>query len=307
MANNMRDPAPILPSETDASALLRIRWPRDVTRLFRPAISSEGLGCRGIFAWVLDKQGSGRTPTVAFSGMTIALLHAGTVQGEFDSGAVSHPFRPSGLAVLPPGMPVALTYADVVCTIIHLRPELLAPPELGDLNRLQLMPQLDPSDLVLALLVTAIHDELHRTPQGRRMFFQTVGSAIVAHVMDRYAVPRTLNPGTRGGLTPRQLRIVKEAMTVARDDNFSLADIAQAAGLSYWNLCHGFKQSMGEAPYQWYQRQRIARAQQLLAENKLSVTQIAAELNYASPSHFSTKFKDAMGISPSLYRRKVLE
>jgi AraC family transcriptional regulator len=95
-------------------------------------------------------------------------------------------------------------------------------------------------------------------------------------------------------------------MTAASEDEFSLADLAQAVGLSYWHFCRAFKQSTGEAPYQWFQRQRIARARRLLAENRLSVTSIAAELRFASPSHFSTAFKRAMGMSPRVYRRSVI-
>jgi len=306
MANCMRDSAPVVPSESETSDLLRVIRPRDITRLCHPALSSEAADCRGIFAWVYREQGSGRTPTIAFSDLTVAFLHAGTVAAEFDSGAVSHLFGPSGLAVLPPGMPMALTYADVDCTIIHLKPELLAPPELGDLSRLELIPQLDPSDLSLTFLAGYVREELQAGLPGGPMALQTVGSTIVAHIMARYAVTRTLKPGARGGLTPRQLQNVKQAMTAASEEEFSLADLAQAVGLSYWHFCRAFKQSTGEAPYQWFQRQRIERARQLLAENRLSVTSIAAELRFASPSHFSTAFKRAMGMSPRVYRRSVI-
>jgi len=306
MTDSIPDSAPIEPSGSKPSDLLRVRRPRDITRLFHPSVSSEAVGCRGIFAWVYKEQGRGRTPTLAFSDLTVALLHTGTVAAEFDGGAVSHLFGPSGLAVLPPEMPMALAYADVDCTIIHLKPELLAPPEMGDLGRLELIPQLDPSDLCLSFLASYVREQLETGLPSGRMALQTVGSSILAHVMGMYAIDRPPRQGRHGGLTPRQLHSVKQAIIAARDDEFSLAELAQSVGLSYWHFCRAFKQSAGEAPYRYFQRQRIARARQLLAENRLSVTRIAAELRYASPSHFSTAFKRAMGLSPRAYRSSVV-
>jgi AraC family transcriptional regulator len=203
-------------------------------------------------------------------------------------------------------MPMALTYAGADLTVIHLKPDLLIAPELGDFSRLELIPQLDTSDIALTLLVAYIREVLQAGLPGGRMILQTVGSTMVAHIMALYATNPLLHPGRRGGLTARQLETVKQAMMNASEDDFCLGDLAKALGLSYWHFCRAFKQSEGQAPYQWFQAQRIARARQLLAENRLSVTNIAAELRYASPSHFSTAFKRAMGISPRVYRRSIV-
>lgn len=284
--------------------MLHVRSSRDVARLFRPTLSSAAANCREIFAWVCKRSGRGEMPTVTFSDVTIAMLHAGTISATFDSGAVSHMFRPSGLVVLPPGIPIALAYEDIDCTIIHLKPELLAAPELGNLSRLRLEPQLDPSDIPLTSLIGYVREQLEAGLPDGRMRLRTVGSTIVAHIMAYYAVDAAVESGLRGGLTPRQLRRVMRVMAAAAEDGFSLAELAEAADLSYWYLSHAYKVSTGEAPYQTYQRQRLERAKTLLTKTTMSMTTIAAELRYSSPSHFSTSFKRSVGLPPLAYRRR---
>jgi len=47
---------------------------------------------------------------------------------------------------------------------------------------------------------------------------------------------------------------------------------------------------------------RIERARELLAEQDLSVTQVAAELGYSAPAHFARAFRRETGTSPRHYR-----
>jgi len=49
-------------------------------------------------------------------------------------------------------------------------------------------------------------------------------------------------------------------------------------------------------------RTRLERARALLAERDLSITQIAAELGYSAPTHFTRAFQRATGYSPRRYR-----
>lgn len=51
--------------------------------------------------------------------------------------------------------------------------------------------------------------------------------------------------------------------------------------------------------------QKIERAKQLIISNELNITEIAWELNYSSPAHFSKQFKNATGITPSAFQRII--
>lgn len=53
--------------------------------------------------------------------------------------------------------------------------------------------------------------------------------------------------------------------------------------------------------------ERMRRAKQLLAEGKMTVTQIASALGYGSSQYFSTKFTKEVGCSPSRYAKQIKE
>ncbi|MEW5677287.1 AraC family transcriptional regulator [Flavobacterium enshiense] len=51
--------------------------------------------------------------------------------------------------------------------------------------------------------------------------------------------------------------------------------------------------------------QKIELAKQLIVNNKLTLTEIAFQLNYSSVAHLSTQFKNTTGITPSAFQRII--
>lgn len=99
-------------------------------------------------------------------------------------------------------------------------------------------------------------------------------------------------------------RIRKAADLLAEQlhEPFSLAKLARECGLSVSRLAHLFREQMGASPQKYQEQLRLQSAGQLLRTSGLSVTEIAAELGYASPFYFSKRFKTFFGKSPSHYR-----
>ena len=52
---------------------------------------------------------------------------------------------------------------------------------------------------------------------------------------------------------------------------------------------------------------RIEKSQHLLVQSNLSLTEIAYQLGYSSVHHFSNQFKKTTGLSPSHFKRIMLE
>src|SRR5262249_46296664 len=83
-----------------------------------------------------------------------------------------------------------------------------------------------------------------------------------------------------------------------------LDDLAGVVGLSRFHFCKAFRLATGYTPHQWLVNLRMERARPLLADHKLSVTEIALAVGYQTPSSFAASFRKATGSTPTTYRRQ---
>jgi AraC-like DNA-binding protein len=86
----------------------------------------------------------------------------------------------------------------------------------------------------------------------------------------------------------------------------SLEEIGRRVGCSHFYLSRIFSQEMGRGVFQYLRVLRMERAAELLREARLNVTQVAMEVGYSSPSHFSTAFHETYGCCPGLYPLRTL-
>jgi AraC-like DNA-binding protein len=85
----------------------------------------------------------------------------------------------------------------------------------------------------------------------------------------------------------------------------TLSELARAAFVSPEHLCRLFQSATGRSPMQTVRLARLDRALILLARSNYSVAQIAHLNGFASPFHFSRKFKDAFGCAPQQLRAQL--
>ena len=100
----------------------------------------------------------------------------------------------------------------------------------------------------------------------------------------------------RGGLSARQLRRACDLMGGKLDGQFTLAEVAVAVGCSPTHLSRAFKQSTGMPPFAWLHQERLARAQSLLNDPQLALSDIASSVGFSSQSHFTTAFRQRIGV-----------
>lgn len=81
----------------------------------------------------------------------------------------------------------------------------------------------------------------------------------------------------------------------------ALEEIGRRVGCSHFYLSRIFSQEMGRSMTNYLRDLRMERAAELLREGKMKVTQVAMEVGYSSPSHFSTAFHEVFGCCPGLY------
>jgi transcriptional regulator GlxA family with amidase domain len=82
--------------------------------------------------------------------------------------------------------------------------------------------------------------------------------------------------------------------------------LSRLANLSYCQLFRLFKSQLGLSPQRYIEQQRIEVAKRLLALNRLSIKEVAAQVGFANQLYFSRRFQKAAGLSPSQYRANTL-
>ncbi len=112
----------------------------------------------------------------------------------------------------------------------------------------------------------------------------------------------------RGGLaervgthTPAILDAV-EVMESHIADPLDLGQLAQVAGVSPRQLNRLFTEQLEQPAMRYYRVLRLARAQSLLRNSALPLTQIALATGFANSSHFSRSYAAQFGHAPSTYR-----
>ena len=102
----------------------------------------------------------------------------------------------------------------------------------------------------------------------------------------------------------RRIREVQAFLEENLDRDVDLRTIAQEAALSPYYFTRQFTAYVGVPPYRYLIGLRIERAKALLRESEFTVTQICHRVGFNSLSHFTTTFRQHIGVSPSAYRRR---
>jgi AraC-like DNA-binding protein len=98
--------------------------------------------------------------------------------------------------------------------------------------------------------------------------------------------------------TAKILEIKKMIDGSAGSMHMSLDDLAKTAAISKTKLKTKFKEVVGKSAYQYYLEVKMEKARALLEDTSVPVSDVAYELGFKSPSHFSQSFKKHYGMNP---------
>lgn len=88
-------------------------------------------------------------------------------------------------------------------------------------------------------------------------------------------------------------------------ERIDLEHLANMMNLSLSRFKHRFKDEVGMPPGEFIMRCRIKYSENLLLKN-MCIKDIAYDLGFSSPTHFSNVFKQYKGYSPIVFREKML-
>lgn len=129
---------------------------------------------------------------------------------------------------------------------------------------------------------------------------------------DRQAIREALEKYGFELIDDKQSRINEQIRTaiielVHYEDNLSKLKLSEylkeKCHYDYSFLSKQFSEVNGISIEKYYIAQKVERIKELLAYDELSISEIAAQLQYSSVAHLSSQFRNVTGMSPSEFKR----
>jgi AraC family transcriptional regulator len=157
-------------------------------------------------------------------------------------------------------------------------------------------------DPLLEALYGAMLKEIKTPGESHALFLDCLLDAFIMQLLRGHTTGRMRSNRPGEKLPAFRVERVVEFVDahIARD--IRLGELAGVAGGSVYHFCRAFKNTVGETPYQFVLRRRVARAHSLLAGTALSLEEVARASGFRSKQQLSRAFRRIMGIAPTRLR-----
>lgn len=188
--------------------------------------------------------------------------------------------------------------------VIHVTPSLvrMAARDMGlDPDRVSVEPQLQLKDPGIEHIGWALKAELERPEPYGRLYADSLGMALAARLLQRYApiAPRQLN----GSFSKRRIQNVIDYIHDNLALDLSLAELAAVAGLSTSHFKSLFREATNLPAHEYVIQCRVEYAVNLLSHGKTSLSEVALLAGFADQSHMARCMRRVIGVTPALVRR----
>jgi|GEM_PF-929328 len=155
-------------------------------------------------------------------------------------------------------------------------------------------------DAHLLALMKAMATEIERGCPSGPLYAQSMSIALVSYFWGRFSPS---SPAMRKAtIAPWRMEKLKAYMRENIGNDVTLDTLAAQVGMTPRHFAESFRQSCGVSPYQYFLQMRIEETKSALSRGSSSMTQIAMDFGFASPSHFSATFRKVAGLSPREFR-----
>jgi AraC-like DNA-binding protein len=152
-------------------------------------------------------------------------------------------------------------------------------------------------DKSLSDLLIGFHRALAQ--EESRLRVESLLFAALSQVVIRHSDPQ---------MAPRFVGRERKAVARGRDyieahcgRDVSLSQLSRVVGLSPFHFARAFEKEIGLPPHAYLEAVRIRKARELL-NGRVPIVEVALQLGYADQSHFTNRFKRALGITPGQYK-----
>lgn len=101
------------------------------------------------------------------------------------------------------------------------------------------------------------------------------------------------------------MRQIHDFMIANIAEHHTIKELAKRFQISPTTMKSCFKGMYGVPIYTYIRTYRLQMAERLLREGNLSVSEIAAKIGYTNPNKFTSAFRSAYGVPPTVYKKSV--
>jgi PAS domain S-box-containing protein len=151
--------------------------------------------------------------------------------------------------------------------------------------------------------------ERHMYPDGNQGWCLTWKRALRSaegEIIGLSGISRDVGGETSSARDLGSIAVVLEYIREHLDQPLRLSDLAEAAGLSPYQVSQRLEGLLGLTPKQYIRRCRIEAACHALETSKESLSEIALACGFSDQSSFTRQFGQTVGMTPKVYRDRAL-
>ncbi|MBK6609264.1 MAG: cupin domain-containing protein [Leptospiraceae bacterium] len=122
---------------------------------------------------------------------------------------------------------------------------------------------------------------------------------VIRHWMETHP---SETPGWLSALKDDKILLALESLHLHHSKGWTIESLAGRVGISRATLANRFKETLGSSPMEYLARLRIEKGKQLLADDRMSLEEVARAVGYSSAFAFSKAYKRIQGFSPIQHR-----
>ncbi|MGL5034953.1 MAG: helix-turn-helix domain-containing protein [Microcystaceae cyanobacterium] len=140
-------------------------------------------------------------------------------------------------------------------------------------------------------------------PFRREQLLSSIAITLANHQTEQQArSPQFQNFLDINPLTCHRLQPILAHIQANLEQPITIEFLATAIGMSSAYFCRYFQKETGCSPYQYIIQQRIQKAQILLKQRNLAISDIALQCGFTSHSQLNRHFRKLVGMTPNDYR-----
>ena len=159
---------------------------------------------------------------------------------------------------------------------------------------------------VVSLLQNMLREQERMDPFSNEIILSQL-NLMLLYLLREAAAPKGSKLQTSNAIHSENeiIRQAQQYISTHIREKLSVPLVARQVDVSPSYLTALFHKNLQISPGEYIRRNKLQESKQMIRENNLNFTEIAAELQYSTVHHFSRQFKEKFGITPTEYAKSV--